>query len=184
MSERSHVGMSNCFVCLAASSVLLDKRLRPTLSRNMGPMSIDDLCSDCARRAAAGYIALVEITEKAREDDARRMKELREYNEHRPEKYRCVVVPCPERSARIPWMRRSALGRLIKGLDEHVVGCVLFVQFGVVDQIMRACGVSEAQATAAAEASRVADGADVDVVSGEVVGDLKAEPAGDAAPQG
>ena len=46
MSEKSHVGMLNCWVCGQGAEILLDTRLRNTLDQNMGSRP-DIICSEC-----------------------------------------------------------------------------------------------------------------------------------------
>jgi hypothetical protein len=46
MSEKSYVGMMNCWVCGEGAEILLNKTLRPTLERNMGSTP-NTFCSKC-----------------------------------------------------------------------------------------------------------------------------------------
>jgi hypothetical protein len=50
MEEKSHVGMLNCWICGESAQILLDTRLRNTLSRNMGSRP-DICCSSCESQA-------------------------------------------------------------------------------------------------------------------------------------
>lgn len=44
--EKSHVGMLNCWICGEGAEILLDLRLKNTLSHNMGS-SPATLCNEC-----------------------------------------------------------------------------------------------------------------------------------------
>jgi hypothetical protein len=46
MSEKSYVGMLNCWICGEAAEILLDMTLRPTLNHNMGSTP-NIFCSKC-----------------------------------------------------------------------------------------------------------------------------------------
>jgi len=46
MSEKSHVGMLNCWICNQGAEILLDTKLRNVLDQNMGSMP-DIICSEC-----------------------------------------------------------------------------------------------------------------------------------------
>jgi hypothetical protein len=46
MNELSHVGMMSCWICGQGSTILLDTRLRKTLSQNMGSLP-NEICSEC-----------------------------------------------------------------------------------------------------------------------------------------
>jgi hypothetical protein len=50
MEEKSHVGMLNCWICGEGAEIMLDMRLRNTLSRNMGSRP-DICCSSCESQA-------------------------------------------------------------------------------------------------------------------------------------
>ena len=56
--EKSYVGMSNCYFCgKAGSTLLLDKRLRPTLEREVGVIDMEP-CSECAGYMKQGIIVM------------------------------------------------------------------------------------------------------------------------------
>lgn len=48
--EKSYVGMTNCWICGGGADILIDRRVRNTLSRNMGSRP-DIICSDCETKA-------------------------------------------------------------------------------------------------------------------------------------
>lgn len=55
MGDKSHVGMSRCFYCGDFSEVLLDKRLRNSLPRDCGVISMRP-CSKCEGYMKLGVI--------------------------------------------------------------------------------------------------------------------------------
>ena len=50
MSEKSYVGMLNCWICSGGAEILLDTRLRPTLEKNIGSRP-NIICSECESKA-------------------------------------------------------------------------------------------------------------------------------------
>lgn len=52
MSDKSHVGMGNCIMCLEPAIILLDKRLRKTLPREQ---VVPELCNECKEKVKNGY---------------------------------------------------------------------------------------------------------------------------------
>jgi len=55
--EKSHVAMSNCFFCGKPFKILLDRRLLPTLPRNVGVIDMEP-CNECAEWMKKGIILL------------------------------------------------------------------------------------------------------------------------------
>lgn len=136
MSDKSHVGMSNCYVCGEPSSILLDTRLRDTLERNMGPLGPDDLCHACAEKAKT-MACIVAITEKARNEDQDRMRELGIANDRSPYNKR-RVFPCPRRADNLlPWVRLAVLDRVMDGkAAKWLVGPVMFAEVQARNQLL------------------------------------------------
>jgi hypothetical protein len=50
MTELSHVGMMNCWICQEGAEILLDTRLRKSLKQNMGSRP-DVICNECEAQA-------------------------------------------------------------------------------------------------------------------------------------
>jgi hypothetical protein len=50
MSELSHVGMTNCWICNEGAEILLDRRMQKTLKMNMGSLP-NIICSKCESQA-------------------------------------------------------------------------------------------------------------------------------------
>ena len=46
MSEKSHVGMMQCWICGQGAEIILDTRIRPILDREMGSTP-NTVCSEC-----------------------------------------------------------------------------------------------------------------------------------------
>jgi hypothetical protein len=57
MSDKSHVGMSRCFYCLDFSEVLLDKRLKDSLPKDCGVISMRP-CHKCEDHMEQGVILI------------------------------------------------------------------------------------------------------------------------------
>ena len=57
MSDKSYVGMFNCFFCGGAAGVLLDRRLKNTLPHNVGVINREP-CSKCAEYMKQGIILI------------------------------------------------------------------------------------------------------------------------------
>lgn len=55
--EKSYVGMSNCYFCGKPNQVLIDKRLRNTLTSNMGVIDMTP-CSECDGHMRKGIIVI------------------------------------------------------------------------------------------------------------------------------
>lgn len=66
MSEKSHVGMFNCFFCGEPAGVLLDRRLKPTLPHNVGAIDREP-CQKCKDFMAQGVI-LISVDESKTDD--------------------------------------------------------------------------------------------------------------------
>lgn len=56
-SQKSHVGMLNCIICHEPSAVLLDRRLKNTLCRNM--YDPREVCTDCRKKYLTKGIMLI-----------------------------------------------------------------------------------------------------------------------------
>ena len=65
--EKSHVGYANCFFCGGPNEVLLDTRLKKTLTRNMGVLSMEP-CPQCKEYMEQGII-LMSISDDTSEED-------------------------------------------------------------------------------------------------------------------
>jgi hypothetical protein len=50
MEEKSHVGMTQCWICQEGAEILLDTRLRKTLTKEMGSRP-DITCSECEKQS-------------------------------------------------------------------------------------------------------------------------------------
>ena len=64
--ELSHVGMFNCFLCGEPAGVVLDRRLKKTLPRNVG-CSDREPCSKCKEFMKQGII-LISVDESKTDD--------------------------------------------------------------------------------------------------------------------
>mgnify|MGYP000035305619 CR=1 FL=1 len=82
MADKSHVGMGHqqCLICGTKhdEAVLLDKRLRKTLTRDM--LTGNDSCPECSGRLKEGYIALLGVDPERSVPDG---NTLRPENAHR-----------------------------------------------------------------------------------------------------
>jgi hypothetical protein len=54
---KSHVGMAQCFFCGEDSTILLDRRLRKTLPRQVGVVDMEP-CNDCKGYMEVGIILI------------------------------------------------------------------------------------------------------------------------------
>jgi len=57
MSDKSYVGMFNCFFCGEAAGVLIDRRLKNTLPHNVGVINKEP-CSKCVEYMKQGIILI------------------------------------------------------------------------------------------------------------------------------
>lgn len=57
MSDKSHVGMTQCYFCGGDSQVVLHKQLRPVLDRKMGVLDMTP-CGECATMMQDGVIII------------------------------------------------------------------------------------------------------------------------------
>lgn len=55
--EKSHVGMARCFYCNELAIILLDRRLRKTLTRDMGVIDYEP-CGECKKLMSQGVILI------------------------------------------------------------------------------------------------------------------------------
>ena len=75
--EKSHVGMSNCYFCgKAGATILLDRRLRPTLEREVGVIDMTP-CSECSDYMKQGIIVM-SIADDTTADEMK-SKEIEKY---------------------------------------------------------------------------------------------------------
>ena len=94
--EKSYVGMTQCYFCLGDKDILLDRRLRNSLPRQVGVTDMSP-CSECEDYMAQGII-LISISDDTTEEDMKGepiMKHGREVGMSPPNPYRtggwCVV---------------------------------------------------------------------------------------------
>lgn len=66
MSEKSHVAMDMCFLCNEPKGIVLDRRLRNSLPREM--VTNMEPCDKCKEYMAQGII-LISFSEKLTEDE-------------------------------------------------------------------------------------------------------------------
>lgn len=64
--EKSYVGMTNCYFCGGGAEILIDRRMRNTLSRNMGVRSMEP-CNECKGYMKQGVI-LMSISDDTTEE--------------------------------------------------------------------------------------------------------------------
>lgn len=65
--DKSYVGMNNCYFCGEPSEILIDRRMRNTLSRDMGVMNMNP-CSKCKEYMQQG-ILLMSISDDTVDED-------------------------------------------------------------------------------------------------------------------
>lgn len=166
MHDKSHVGMSNCYVCGEPSSVLLDTRLMKTLERNMGPLGPDDLCHTCAEKAKT-MACLIGCTEAAIDADQDRLRKLRIDNDFERDTYKKrPVFPYPARAdSLLPWIRLAVLDQVLEGgAARWLVGPVMFADVQARNQLLtKLTGTPIEKILAAAE--KAGPGVDTDATT-------------------
>lgn len=108
-SDKSHVGMAQCFLCHEESLILLDKRLRNSLPRHCGVISTEP-CGACAKKIKDGYVGLLLTTEaavKKVDEDAAAFRDA----QHRDPSFRRTRTFIPDFNPRSfgVFMRKEAL---------------------------------------------------------------------------
>jgi len=111
--EKSYVGMSNCYFCgKAGSTLLLDRRLRSTLEREVGVINMEP-CSECAGYMKQGIIIMsiaddTTVEEMQGEPIIRLGKEIGAF------------PPNPVRTGGWAVVKEEAIMRMIDGNEKHM----------------------------------------------------------------
>ena len=95
--EKSYVGMANCYFCNEPSTVLIDKRMRNTLTRNMGVIDMTP-CSECKKLMELG-VMLISIRDETTEEEMK------------------GPIPNPHRTGCVCVVKDEAIPRMMEGKE-------------------------------------------------------------------
>lgn len=102
MDDKSYVGMTHCFFCGEPNGLLLDRRLKPTLPRNIGVVDMTP-CNECKEWMKKGIIC-ISIADDTSEDEMK------------------GPIPNPRRTGQWAVIKEEAIRLIINGaLLEHTL---------------------------------------------------------------
>ena len=138
MTEKSYVGMMQCFYCMEASGVALDMRLRETLPQ--GPVIYDlEPCSSCAEQMKT-HVKLIVVQSSSMPDVQRDFAQWQgRVRMARPGREREAIgpfIPNPYRTGPHGWLSREAVGKVFQNSPDNpgVVELILKQGYSFLDE--------------------------------------------------
>ena len=126
MTDKSYVGLTRCFYCGEPNEILLDRRLRNTLERDLGIIDTEP-CPSCAEYMEQGVIFLGIVPPANGQIPVVEFKDKRGKVISR--------VPNPQRTGHMAVISNEGFGRIrLAGiLPENIVGFALKYRWMFVD---------------------------------------------------